>query len=208
MVLNAAPLPYVDIVKYLGFMFTPDSKNDADMQRQLTTFYARSNTILRQFAKCDESVKLVLFSSFCSCYYCPYLWLDMTKHSARILRVSYNNAHRKILKLHMRCSASQMFADNNLLNFEALMRKMSNTFISRLISSDNAIIKVLLDNMVARERECGNIGTVYYTRVPQPSFGYFMLIVSICSIQIYFYSYFTFKLRICFMFTKSIYMFI
>ena len=76
----------------------------------------------------------------------------MTKHSARILRVAYNNAHRKILKLHMRCNASQMFADNNLLNFEALMRKMSNTFISRLISSDNAIIKVLLDNMVARER--------------------------------------------------------
>ena len=71
----------------------------------------------------------------------------MTKHSARILRVAYNNAHRKILKLHMRCSASQMFADNNILNFEALMRK-----ISRLISSDNAIIKVLLDNMVARER--------------------------------------------------------
>ena len=57
----------------------------------------------------------------------------------------------KILKLHIRCSASQMFADNNLLNFEALMRKMSNTFINRLISS-NFIIKVLLDNMVARER--------------------------------------------------------
>ena len=77
----------------------------------------------------------------------------MTNHSARILRVAYNNAHRKILKLHMRCSASQMFADNNLLNFEALMRKMFNTFISHLISSDNAIIKVILDNMVARERE-------------------------------------------------------
>ena len=76
----------------------------------------------------------------------------MTKHSARILRVAYNNAHRKILKLYMRCSASQMFANNNLLNFEALMRKMSNTFINRLISSDNAIIKVLLNNMVARER--------------------------------------------------------
>ena len=39
-----------------------------------------------------------------------------------------------------------------ILYHEALMRKMSNTFISRLISSDNAIIKVLLDNMVARER--------------------------------------------------------
>ena len=76
----------------------------------------------------------------------------MTKHSARILRVAYNNAHSKILKLNMRCSASHMFADNNLLNFEALIRKMSNTFINRLISSDNAIIKVLLNNMVAREK--------------------------------------------------------
>ena len=66
----------------------------------------------------------------------------MTKHSARILKVAYNNAHRKILKLHMRCCASKMYADNNL----------SNIFINRLISSDDAIIKVLLDNMVARER--------------------------------------------------------
>ena len=47
----------------------------------------------------------------------------------------------------MRCSASQMFVDNNLLNFEALMGKMSNTFMNR--SSDNAILKVLLGNMVA-----------------------------------------------------------
>ena len=69
----------------------------------------------------------------------------MTKHTAMILRVAYNNAHRKILKLHMRCSSSQMFADNNLLTFEALMRKMSNTFINRLISSDNVIIKVVPD---------------------------------------------------------------
>ena len=88
----------------------------------LRTFYARSNTILRQFAKCDESVKLELFRNFCTCYYCPYLWLDMTKHFTMKLRVAYNNAHRKILKLHMRCSASQMYVDNKLLNFEALIR--------------------------------------------------------------------------------------
>ena len=48
-----------------------------------------------------------------------------------------------------------------------------------------------MDNMVA-ERECGNIGTVYYTRVPQPNCGYFILIVLICFIQIYFDSYFIF----------------
>ena len=99
----------------------------------------------------------------------------MTKHSTRILRVAYNNAHRNILKLHVRCSASQMFADNNLLNFEALMLKMSNTFINRLTSSDNAIIKFSWITWL-QERECGNIDTAYYTRVHQPSLGYFMFI--------------------------------
>ena len=75
---------YVDSVKYLGFLFAPDSKDDVDMQKQLGMFYARNNTNLRLFAKCDESVKRVLFSSFCSCDYCPYLWLDMTIKSTQL----------------------------------------------------------------------------------------------------------------------------
>ena len=50
----------------------------------------------------------------------------------------------------MRCSASQMYVDNNLLNFEALIRIKTNTFISRLTVSDNTIIEALLDNRVAK----------------------------------------------------------
>ena len=48
-----------------------------------------------------------------------------------------------------------MFADNNLLNFEVLILKMSKTSINHLTSSDNAItcIEVRLINMIARERE-------------------------------------------------------
>ena len=44
MVLNAAPLPYVDSVMHLGLMFTPDSKDGVDMQMQLRTFHTSSNT--------------------------------------------------------------------------------------------------------------------------------------------------------------------
>ena len=58
MVLNSVPIPYAQSVGYLGFMFTPDLKDDIDMLRQLRTFYARSNTILRQFAKSNASFKL------------------------------------------------------------------------------------------------------------------------------------------------------
>ena len=55
-------------------------------------------------------------------------------------------------KLLIRCSASQLYVDNDLLNFEALMRIKTNTFITRFTASDDAIIKVLLDNMIAREK--------------------------------------------------------
>ena len=50
----------------------------------------------------------------------------------------------------MRCGASQMYVDNNLLNFEALIRIKTDTFISPLTVSENTIIEALLDNRVAR----------------------------------------------------------
>ena len=65
----------------------------------------------------------------------------------------------------MKCSSSQMFADNNLFNFKALMRKMSNTFINHLSLSDNGIIKVLLSNMVARERMWEHWYNILYSSV-------------------------------------------
>ena len=75
----------------------------------------------------------------------------MTKQSYRKLRFSFNNAHRNVLNFHMRCSVSQMFVDNGLINFEALIRKLTNTFINCLTVSGNAIVRALLDNLVSRD---------------------------------------------------------
>ena len=55
----------------------------------------------------------------------------MTKRSIMKLKVACNNAHGTILKLHMVCSASQKYVDNDFINFEALIRNKTNTFISR-----------------------------------------------------------------------------
>ena len=64
------------------------------------------------------------------------------------------------------------------------MRNKSNTFIIRLTLSDNAIIKVFLGNMVAREkikyRYCDKL-------MPYPSIGCFMLY------SFYLYSHFSFQ---------------
>ena len=48
--------------------------------------------------------------------------------------------------------SKKLNCSNNIIHFEFLIRKMSNTFINRSTSSDNAIIKVFLRNMVAKEK--------------------------------------------------------
>ena len=55
-----------------------------------------------------------------------------------------------------------MYVDNDPLNFEDLTRKKTNTFTSRVTVSNNAIIKALLDNMVAREKTCAYLRNVLY----------------------------------------------
>ena len=58
------------------------------------------------------------------------------------IRVAYNNVHvyRKILGVSRRASVSDMFASNDIPNFEAFIRKSNYSFTTRLSSSSNKLI--------------------------------------------------------------------
>ena len=55
-------------------MLTNDKQDDVEMLRQLRLLYMRSNKIIRMFYFCTIDVKLELFSSFCTSFYCCSLW--------------------------------------------------------------------------------------------------------------------------------------
>ena len=121
--INNVPLVYVDAIKYLGFAFSRNHKDDNDMLRQMSTLYVRSNRIIRIFHNCSRKVLIELGRSFCKFLYCSYLWSQYNKSSFSKIRVAYNNLYRKILHVSPCSSASKMFVDNNIPNFEALLRK-------------------------------------------------------------------------------------
>ena len=70
---------YADNVKYLGFTFSSDQKDDNDILRQLRMFYTKSNRLLRLFHHCSVDIKLALFRSYCTCFYCSFLWTHYKK---------------------------------------------------------------------------------------------------------------------------------
>ena len=72
--LDSRVLKYADNVKYLGVTFSSDEKDDNDILRQLRMLYTKSNRLLRLFQHCFVDVKLALFRSYCTCFYCPFLW--------------------------------------------------------------------------------------------------------------------------------------
>ena len=130
-------LKYADNFKYLGFTFSFDQKDGKDMLRQLRNLYTKSNRLLRLFHCCSTDVNIVLFRSYCTCFYCPFLWTHYKKSTHSKLRVAFNNVYGRILKLPFRSSASIMYAVNSIDSLEILVMKRIFVSIERLNISDN-----------------------------------------------------------------------
>ena len=143
-------LKFIKESKYLGFTFNDSKSDDCDMLRQMRLLYAKSNKLLRTFSHCSTDVKITLFQSYCTALYCPYLWNDYKKSTFSKIRVAFNNAYRKIFGLPKRSSASTMYANNNICNFETTLRKNTFGFMQRLEQSTNTIITTLYQSWIVR----------------------------------------------------------
>ena len=117
-------LEYQEKVKYLGVLLN-DNLNDNDDMKQMRGLYARANSVLRKFAACSFDVKLRLFQDCCTSFYCAHLWYTFTKRVISKVRVAYTpctNVFRHLFGYRRRCSASEMFVNNNIYNFEGRLR--------------------------------------------------------------------------------------
>ena len=82
-----------------------------------------------------------LLSSYCSNLYLCSLWANYRKSSISRFIVSYNNAFRILHYLHMRCSASSMFANAVVDSCSTCIMKSIFSLMSRLNKSSNVIVQ-------------------------------------------------------------------
>ena len=75
--------------------------------------------------------------------------ITKNQHLAKI-RVAFYDAYRKIFGLPKRSSASTMYANHNICNFETTLRKNTFGFMQRLEQSTNTIISTLYQSWFVR----------------------------------------------------------
>ena len=151
--INHLPISYTDSIKYLGYIFTSDNSDDAEMLRQMRLLYCRSNRLIRMFNKCSQNVLIELCRSFCTTFYCPYFWTQHKKATFSKLRVAYNNVYRKVFGFKRRSSASEMFVLNNISNFKHLWESQSSPLLHAC-----QILKTLL---FVQSRDLGLLETMF-----------------------------------------------
>ena len=142
--------------KYLGHLIKADGKDDKDIQKACGKLYAQGNSLIRKFHMCTDKVKIKLFVTFCSQFYCAPLWyFNKSDKTYNKLRVAYNNVFRFLLGLPRDeqgrpCSASGMFASRKVKSLQEIMRNLIYKFMCRLDVSENDIVRCTLSQSVVR----------------------------------------------------------
>ena len=80
--------------------------------------------LLVVFIMCSDNVKETPLRSYCSSLYTSQPWWKYKDSFIKKLYVAYNNAFRVLFSLPRDCSASGMFAVNDVMSCPALVRKL------------------------------------------------------------------------------------
>ena len=135
----------VDSEKYLGSFICSDLSDDDDILRQMRSIYGRGNVLIRNFRNCSDSIKTMLFKTYCTGLYGSSLWCSYKAKTLQKIKVAYNNVFRILMGLRRQGSVSKAMLDVNIDCFQVVCRKYIVGFISRLEKCDNVIVKTLYD---------------------------------------------------------------
>ena len=144
--LNGSPIDVTSDHKYLGMIISDNKKDDLDMKRQMCSIYARGNVLVKKFSNCTDDVKIKLFKSYCTSFYCLNLWNSFKVSSFRKVKSAYNKMFRKFLGVS-RENMSNFMLLNNVKTFGEIERNLIYSFRSRVLRCDNVIVRTICDSL-------------------------------------------------------------
>ena len=140
MTIGGKTLNTVTSFSYLGHIICNDLSDDADLKAKCRQMYAKSNTLRQKVHMCSIAVKVKLFTAYFSNVYMCALWVNYRKTTFHQFIVAYNKSYRILNRLPMRCSASGMFASDNVNSCTCVIRKSIYGLTTRIFKSTNPLL--------------------------------------------------------------------
>ena len=135
--------------------------------------------LIRRFSMCSDSVKTVLFRSYCTSLYTPQLWWSYSKESIRKLNVAFNNVSRHLISVSR--YSSFMFAARNLPTRNIVIRRNTFTFMSSFYYQQTALLRVQCRVMLLMCPPYGNVGDKHCIRILYlPFFNQVSFFINLC----------------------------
>ena len=144
LVLDNNILDSVDCQKYLGCFLSNNLLDNFDINRQIRDTYTRGNILIKKFRTCSEVVKVKLFKTYCTSFYCTYLWSKHHMNFKNKLIVAYKRIFRGLFNYELLFTTYNMIA-LTIDPFLVLERRFMHSFRNRLFLNDNPIIQCIVD---------------------------------------------------------------
>jgi len=141
--LDNMDLKYVSEFKYLGHFITNDEHDDKDVLCEVRAMFTHTNILARRFFSCSVSVKIVLFRTFCICFYGMKLWQRYNMCSINGLRSSYIRCMKLFFNYPKYYSVTAMLLELGLLSFDTLLYNSRMRFANQVQRTNNIIVAQL-----------------------------------------------------------------
>jgi hypothetical protein len=135
---------FVSIVhtcKYLGHWLSSDENDNVDITYQTRQLYARTNFLIRRFAKCSYFVKLCLFRAYCINFYGVALWNHYNVSVLQKFQAAYNKCVKLFFGYERRYSMTGVFFELNLKTSNTMLHNTKHNFAQSVACHDNALVR-------------------------------------------------------------------
>ena len=142
--LNGETIEFVDTWKYLGCSISSGSRLSFSIKRDLCSFYAASNSVLRRVGKPSEPVMMTLLYSHCVPHltYCAEV-KDLLAKDMHKCNVALNDSIRFIFTYNRWESTRFLRQQMNRPNITEIFHARKRRFSDRNKQSENSVIRFL-----------------------------------------------------------------
>ena len=124
-------------------------------------FYARGNSLLKRFRHCNTEIKIKLFKSYCTSFYCLNMWSRFTLYNYRKVRSAYHRIFRNLMNID-RDAMLNFMVNNSVKSFQEIERTLIYSLRNRVALCENKIVTIKVICLI-KTQTCASSQQPFYS---------------------------------------------